>query len=196
MKTNNEVCVLFPGSFKPIHGGHINLIKKYSQNPKVKEIKVLIGPGIRNGITQTVAAKIAKRLLKDIPKVTIESVIYPSPVLAAYKFIETAKPGTYALGSSSKNDDYKRIKEFTLGHQPSGKYYYLVPKGVKVIELLEDVSPLKWENENRVISSSQIRSDLLEKKYNYFTMAYPETSSEDLIFVYKELEKHITHEGN
>ena len=37
---NKNITILFPGGFKPVHGGHINLIQKYSEHPDVKEVKI------------------------------------------------------------------------------------------------------------------------------------------------------------
>ena len=141
---NEKIIVLFPGSFKPMHEAHLSLIKKYAESDKVKEVQVLIGPGVRNGIDQELAFKIAKKLTNNIPKVKLLSSEYSTPILTAYKIIECAEPGTYCLASSSKDNDYKRVKAFVKEHQPGGKYH--INDSVKVKELQVDVSPTLFKN--------------------------------------------------
>ena len=138
---NRGITILYPGGFKPLHGGHLDLIKRYIQNPLVKEIKVIVGPKRRNGIDQELAFNIAKELTAHLPNVNIEKTDYPSPILSAYKIIEKLPPGNYALASSSKDDDYKRVEDFTNQHQPGEKYYDIIPKDVKIIKMPLDVNP-------------------------------------------------------
>ena len=58
-----KIIVLYPGSFKPLHGGHLELIQRYNDNPSVEYIRVLVGPGIRDNIDQKIAVKIAEKLI-------------------------------------------------------------------------------------------------------------------------------------
>ena len=78
-----KITVLYPGSFKPMTGGHVSLIKKYAEDPRVKEVQVLIGPGIRNGIDQDLAYQISRTLLEDVPKVKILPSEYATPILTS-----------------------------------------------------------------------------------------------------------------
>ena len=46
------IIVLLPGGFKPPHGGHLDLAMKYAALPQVSEVRILIGPKGREGITR------------------------------------------------------------------------------------------------------------------------------------------------
>lgn len=178
---NQKVIILYPGSFKPIHYGHIELIKRYASHPDVKEVKVLIGPGIRNGIDQKISFKIANQLLIPFQNVSVEMVKYPSPILTAYKYMETAKPGIYAMASSKKgndDEDYKRVLNFVKNFQTDGKYYHTLPKGVSVIELPVNIEPVHYndrtdENEGKPISASILRRDVMNNDFYNFETNYP-----------------------
>jgi nicotinamide mononucleotide adenylyltransferase len=175
------VTVLLPGGFKPMHIGHVDLVRRYANHPDVKEVKVLIGPGVRNGITQKESLEVAKELLKDFDNVSVEAVKYPSPVLTAYKYMETAEPGTYAMAGVKKgkdDEDYKRVLKFVKDFQPEGKYYHTLPKGVNVVELLVNTDPIYYkgrtdENEGKPISASTLRRDIINDDYNNFMTNYP-----------------------
>jgi len=196
MDTNSKnITVLFPGSFKPMTGGHLSLIKKYAEHPDVKEVQVFIGPGIRNGIDQQLAYEVSKELTKDIPNVKLLPSKYPTPILTSYKVIETANPGIYCLAASSKGDDYTRVKEFTKEHQLGGKYYR---KEVKVIELPVEVTPDTFKNrwdefKEQPISASIIRNDIINKDYDNFKTGYPEYSKPSLI--YGMLKDYVVKDG-
>jgi len=171
----NQITVLFPGSFKPMTRAHVALIKRYEDNPNVKEIKVFIGPGIRNGITQEISKKIADKLLINLKKVTIEIDNNPSPILSAYKYIENASPGTYTIASSTKDNDYNRVKEFIKKHQPGEKYR--TPIGVNVIEFPMNVKPILFSKRNdeynkKPISASILRKDVLNGDFDNFICGY------------------------
>ncbi|MCK9447112.1 hypothetical protein M0Q50_09700 [bacterium] len=170
-----EVTILFPGGFKPMHIGHIELIKRYIEHPNVKEIKVLIGPGIRNGITQNISLQIAEELLSLYNNISIEVVNWPTPVTSCYKFIETAKPGTYAMAASEKEDDYKKVLKFFTNFSDKK---YAKPNGVNIILLPINVTPLIYKNRtddknNQSISSTILRNDVLNNDYNNFKSNYP-----------------------
>jgi len=45
------IIVMLPGGFKPPHGGHLELAKRYAALPSVAEVRILIGPKERDGIT-------------------------------------------------------------------------------------------------------------------------------------------------
>jgi phosphopantetheine adenylyltransferase len=196
----DDITVLLPGGFKPMHIGHVNLIKRYAEYPDVKEVKVLIGPGIRSGITQKEAVEVANLLLKDVDKISIEAVKYPSPVLTVYKYMETAESGTYAMAGVKKgkdNEDYKRVTNFVNQMQPSGKYYHTLPDGVKVIELLVNTEPIYYkgrtdENEGKPISASILRRDVINDDYNNFRTNYPGYDEDIILKIYKTTQMVIT----
>jgi len=169
------VTVLLPGSFKPMHQGHIGLIKRYINHPSVKKIKVLIGPGTRNGITQQRAYKIARILLGL--NIDLEKTKYITPVLASYKYMENAIPGTYAFAGVSKGNDYKRVTKFV--NDFNGKYP--LPNNVYVKELIVDtIEPTLYkgrtDDKNGLpISASVLRQDVLNNDFVNFVTNYSST---------------------
>lgn len=189
-----DITVLFPGSFKPCHAGHIDLIKKYSEHSSVKEVWVLVGPGVREGICQHVAVQILEELTEGMPKVIIQAVPWPSPVLACYKIVEAADPGCYALAASSKEEENtKRIKDFVFKHSSEGKFYR---KDIQVIELPINIEPKLYEgrtddNEGKPISASILRGDLIKGDLKNFITSYPDLSEEQVSFIWDTLEQNI-----
>lgn len=171
------ITILFPGGFKPMHGGHIHLIEQYLKLDNIKEIKVLIGSGIRGGIDRIMSIEIAKKLISN-DKISLEFSNYLSPILTSYKFIETANPGIYAMLGSKKDNDYTRVIDFVNGYSASGKYHKLKPNNVEIIELSIDIEPLKYikrtdKNNGNYISSSILRDDVLNNDFENFKTNYP-----------------------
>jgi hypothetical protein len=192
---NEEIIVLYPGSFKPVHSGHLSLIKKYANYPGVKEVRVLVGPGIRNGIDQKTATEILEKLMIDQQNVKIESVPWPSPVLASYKILQESIGGTYALAASSKEaENSERIKSFVFKHSPEGKFYR--PE-IKVIELNLDINPLNFsgrtdEYEGGPISASALRNDIINEDFKNFSSGYPNLEKEKINFIWNSLHEIVT----
>ena len=184
------VTVLYPGSFKPAHGGHIDLIKKYAAHPEVKEIQVLVGPGIRDGIGQGVAVDILNKLCEDIPNISVVAVAWPSPVLSAYKLMTETRPGNYALAASSKEEENsERIQRFVKQHGPEGKFKR---SGINVIELPIDISPLTFigrndEFEGKPISASVLREDIMAGDLDNFVTGYPDNTEEQINYIWARL---------
>lgn len=169
------ITVLLPGGFKPPHGGHLDLAKRYASQPNVSEVKILIGPKERDGITRDQSIAVWKALLVGTTKIVVQSVSEDNPLLAAYKFIETAKPGTYALGASSKGADYARVKSFVGGHAEGAKYHRA---GVSVVELPLNTQPMLYKDRTdnlngKGISASTLRADLAIKDFGNFKTNYP-----------------------
>jgi hypothetical protein len=191
---NEGIVVLLPGGFKPPHIGHFQLAKKYASEPRVSEVQVLIGPKQRNGITRDQSLAVWKLLIKSdtsgvARKIKVMSVAEDNPLLAAYKYIETAQPGTYALAASSKGDDYQRVQKFVDGHTKGAKY---ARPGVSVIELPLDTNPIMYKgrtdaNNNKGISASVLRADLAANDYNNFKTNYPGMSDTTLKSIYSTL---------
>ena len=187
---NNSVIVLFPGSYKPIHGGHLALIQRYSDDPIVKEIIILVGPGIRDGINQNKAVTIINTLTANIDKVIVEAVHWPSPILTAYKIVEEAEPGIYTLASSSKGKDYERIKDFIEKH--NGGKFDRTNEGIEVIELPVSIEPLTYigrndQFEGKPISATILRNDIINDDFENFVTNYPNSDPEDIQFVWDQI---------
>ncbi len=176
--------VLFPGGFKPPHGGHFELAKRYAAQATVGQVIILVGPEPREGITREQSIAIWRELIKSEPKILIQQTEVNSPLAAAYKYIETAKPGTYALAASSKGEDYARVKGFVKGHEQGGKY---AREGVFVRELPLDAAPILYKNRSpkaakyapgksengKGISASVLRADLKNDDKEAFATNYP-----------------------
>jgi len=192
-----NTIVLFPGGFKPLTGAHISLIQRYAKLPNVKQIKLLVGPKERDGITQDTAIHIAKMLLYYEFKVTVEASKWPSPVLTAFKEVEFATDSsTYTLASSTKGKDYERANDFISKHQPGQKYYDVLHENVEVISLPVNVAPILYKgridkNKGMPISASILREDLKNDNYAYFKTNYPNTNNNTIARVWEELQSSI-----
>ena len=192
------IIVLLPGGFKPPHGGHLDLAVRYSKLPNVSEVRVLIGPKEREGITRDQSIAVWKTLLVGTKRIIVQEVAEDNPLLAAYKYIETAKPGTYALGASSKGEDYIRVKKFVEGHAEGSKYHRA---GVNVVELPLNTKPLLYTGRTdglngKGIGASTLRQDLAKKDYRNFKTNYPSITSENILrTIYNILTKNTLSES-
>ncbi|NJO91095.1 MAG: hypothetical protein HC831_20620 [Chloroflexia bacterium] len=198
---NGGVVVLYPGGFKPLSGGHISLIRRYAKIPEVKEVRLLVGPGVRNGIGQDTAVAIAEKFLKDDPKITVEPSKWSSPVLTAYKEVEDAAPGQYTLASSSKGNDWERTKSFIEQHQPGGKYHEKLADGVEIVALPVNVEPANYsgrndEFEGQPISASNLRKDIMNDDRVNFDTNYPGEDQEAIDFVWYTLNGTLSESLN
>ena len=194
-----DVTVLLPGGFKPPHAGHLHLAKTYANLPEVKEVLVMIGPKPRDGFTREDSIAIWKELLKNSSKIKVVPIDIDNPLLAAYKYLETARPGGYALAASSKGDDYERVKNFTAQHQPDGKYYSKLTPGVQVVLLPVDPKPLNYTNRTDGnkggISASTLRKDVAEKNVQNIISNYPGVATDAQKNIAKILTKKVMESG-
>jgi hypothetical protein len=178
--------VLLPGGFKPPHAGHLQLARAFASNPKVDEVRMLIGPSVRDGITREQSMAALKVLLANDPKINVVAVDSDSPMVAAYETLMELPPndkGTYALAASSKGEDYARIQQFAKSIEQyktkKTKDGKSVPKGVNVDTSLKvNVSPLIYnnrtdDNNGKGISASVMRKDLLNGDRDNFATNYP-----------------------
>ena len=118
LKKNDRVVVLVPGSFKPPHKGHYEMVKTYSEMYPAGQVHVLISaPSAKSErrtkdgklITPAAAKQIFELYTQPLSNVTVSVSEYPSPVTAAYETLKTLDDGTTAvLGASKKDGDWKR----------------------------------------------------------------------------------------
>ena len=185
------IVVLLPGGFKPPHGGHLDLAKRYAAAPNVSQVIILVGPEAREGITREISISVWKDLLGGVSNVKVQATSENSPLGAAYKYIENAKPGAYALASSGKGDDYKRVQQFVASHAKGAKYHRA---SVQVVELPIDSKPIlykgrKDEFNGKGISASVLRKDIQNLDYNNFKTNYPGVSENIVKTIFSKLTK-------
>ena len=74
-----KIIAIYGGGFKPPTKGHFNVVKQtLEQFPEIDELKIFVGSGVRDGITQDESIKIwniYKNYLSD--KVDVEPSIAP-----------------------------------------------------------------------------------------------------------------------
>lgn len=118
LKKNSKIIVFVPGSFKPPHKGHYEMVKKYSDQYPQAQIRVLISApspkSIRRTkdgkiITPAVAEQIFELYVSNLNNVEVIVSDYPSPVTSVYESFKDLEPGTtVVLGASKKDNDWKR----------------------------------------------------------------------------------------
>lgn len=118
LKKNDRVVVLVPGSFKPPHKGHYEMVKTYSEMYPAGQVHVLISaPSAKSErrtkdgklITPAAAKQIFELYAQPLNNVTVSISEYPSPVTTAYETLKTLDDGTtVVLGASKKDGDWKR----------------------------------------------------------------------------------------
>ena len=123
----DNVVVLVPGSFKPPHKGHYEMVKQYSETYPQGQVQVIISApspeherrtldGKGPVITPTAAEEIFKEYIRvgGLSNVAVFVSPHRSPVTAAYETMEKLskdRPGiTIILGASKKDNDWKRWK--------------------------------------------------------------------------------------
>ena len=126
-KKNDRVVVLVPGSFKPPHKGHYEMVKQYSETYPQGQVQVIISAPSASSqrrtlhgkgpvITPAAAEEIFKEYIRvgGLSNVAVFVSPHPSPVTAAYETMERLskdRPGiTIILGASKKDNDWKRWK--------------------------------------------------------------------------------------
>ena len=154
------------------------LAQRYTQNPSVDKVIMLIGPKEREGITRDTSIKMFN-LLNRNNNIEIQSTDFNSPIMAAYEYLfslpEDAQ-GQFALAASEKDEDYVRVKTFL----PNVDKYKLtgdrkgrkIPAGIDAVELTVSADPLKYDDGN-AISASAVRAALNADEYSKFKASYP-----------------------
>jgi hypothetical protein len=184
-----ETTVLIPAGMKPMHGGHLHLIREYANHPDVKEVRVIIGPAGREKIDQELAVSIAEYLTKDMHNVTIIETNYPTPVTSLYKYMETVECGNYAVGAAYKSNDYKTVLKFVENFNKGGKYENAIPDCVHAIELNIDFNPILYKGRNDEfegipMSATVVRKDIDNEDLTSFLTSYPNTPFEQVVMVW------------
>lgn len=106
---------LVPGSYKPPHKGHYQMVSIYSG--MAEDVVVLISAPSEKSIRKTktgqiitpeMSKKIFELYTSNLPNVTVEISNMPSPVGAAYQALESLNGKRVILGASKKDNDWKR----------------------------------------------------------------------------------------
>ena len=111
---NDHPVVLVPGSFKPPHRGHYEMVEQYSNAYPSGSVHVLISvPSptakvdqqryTKDGriITPEAARDIFELYTNHLSNVHVSMSPFPSPVTAAYEALSSLRPGTtVVLGAS------------------------------------------------------------------------------------------------
>ena len=162
LKKNDRVVVLVPGSFKPPHKGHYEMVKTYSEMYPAGQVHVLISaPSAKSErrtkdgklITPAAAKQIFELYAQPLSNVTVSVSEYPSPVTAAYETLKTLDGGTTAvLGASKKDGDWKRWAYADAWAQKEGL-------DIEIVEPEESAVDVTLKADGTPYSASNIRDN-------------------------------------
>jgi hypothetical protein len=79
---------LYPGKFKPPHGGHFNVAKSVLENPGVDKIIIFVSPKEHEGISPQQAVDVWNIYKKYLPGVVDVRVSDITPVRSVYEYID------------------------------------------------------------------------------------------------------------
>lgn len=172
-----QLNILFPGGFKPVHAGHLYMIKDYLEGDPENNTKVyvIISNKTRDGITAQSSYDFLNKVFSGYQNFNCIITGYPSPIKAAYQLTATKEfgDGLYALASSNKDDDIKRSLDFERKFNDNGDYY---TPGIKPAVLFTEAVPLyitRHDDFNQTpISSTVMREDIMIDDYAGFLSAY------------------------
>lgn len=182
-----EKChVIFPGKFKPVHSGHIEMMFKYLDSTKYDvDLTIVISKIPKDGLTPETSKSFLDQIFIKNKRVHVVIAENNSPIVDSYNMIaqKTYGNGIYAMGTSSKGSDIKRAEDIVSAFAPDGKYY---TPGVKVIKFPVDFSPIHYVNRkdayaNAEISSTILRNDINNKDYVNFKTGYTSLINEGKI---------------
>jgi hypothetical protein len=84
----DENIALYPGKFKPPHGGHFNVAKSVLENPGVDKIIIFVSPKTHEGISAEQAVRIWDLYSKYLPGKVDIRVSDITPVRSVYDYID------------------------------------------------------------------------------------------------------------
>lgn len=110
---NKKRIVVIPGSFKPPHRGHYEVVKYFYNMPKIDEIHVFISPKerIAHGIDRRISiiAEMSKKIweiyTKNDPKIKIQITNNHNPTKAVYDFVVTLNPDDILIIGQGKKEE-------------------------------------------------------------------------------------------
>jgi hypothetical protein len=100
----------YPGSYKPPHKGHFAAAQQLAAKPYITQVNVLIGKGIRDGITAEQSKAIWDLYLKaqPNPKIKVEIANTPSPIKDIYRwFANDLERKAYVAAAGKEANDLK-----------------------------------------------------------------------------------------
>lgn len=200
------INIMVPGGFKPVHAGHIDMIKSYLDGDPDHDtnVHVIISNKCRDGITATSSYNFLTKVFEKYPNFHCMITSDKSPIYTVYNMTAMKEfgDGLYAMGTSAKNSDQKRQIEYNTYFAYDGKYR---TPGVKPLMLIpESITFYKNRNDEyngSPISSFIVRQDIMNDDYASFLSAYDTT--EDIIVdenllkeYYDELREEISIQLN
>lgn len=167
MANKKKTIALVSGALRPPHAGHWSMIEKYAD--LADEVKVLISnPKNPKSIRKTkngavITPEMSKAILEIFikryglnDKVKVEISEKPSPVTAAFDYVDSKiKDAKIYLGSSKKDDDWKRFR--------AAPDYFKGRTDIEIVDPQEAaVVPLEGKN-GIPFSATQIRDNIDDK---------------------------------
>ena len=119
---NSKVVAIYGGGFKPPHKGHFAVVKKTLEDfPEIDELKIFVGGGIRDGITQNESIQIWNIYKSLLPnKIDVEPSVAPVKSVLNYAKDHPDEKVYWILGArEGDEDDLKDIENRTVS---IGKY--------------------------------------------------------------------------
>jgi len=83
-----QSIALYPGKFKPPHGGHFNVAKSILEKPGIDKILIFVSPKVHEGITPEQAVNVWKIYEKYLPGEVEVRVAGITPVRSVYEYID------------------------------------------------------------------------------------------------------------
>jgi hypothetical protein len=137
---NSKVVAIYGGGFKPPTKGHFAVVKKTLEDfPEIDELKIFVGSGVRDGITQNESIQIWNIYKSLLPnKIDVEPSVAPVKSVLNYAKDHPDEKVYWILGArEGDEDDLKDIENRTVS---IGKYPNIE---VKVITTVGGVSGTK-----------------------------------------------------
>jgi predicted nucleotidyltransferase len=101
---NEPAIGFYPGGFKPPHKGHFAAAKQLAAKPYINQVKVLIGHGLRDGITAEQSKAIWDLYLKaePNPKISVEISPDKSPIKPLFSYFANLDNRGYVAGGKNE----------------------------------------------------------------------------------------------
>ena len=92
-----------------------------------------------------------------------------------------------------RSENAKRITDFAWKHSSEGKFY---KEGIDIVQLSVNIEPLLFqgrsdEHNGEPISATVLRQDLVEGNLENFMTGYPDSTEEQISFIWDILEQNI-----